>query len=75
MSETELKPGVYQHYKGKEYLVKGVARHSEKEELLVVYQTLYGDYSLWVRPLNMFLETVVVDGMERQRFAFLRQAD
>lgn len=64
-----LEPGRYRHYKGKFYEVIGVARHSESEELLVVYRCLYGDHSLWVRPLQMFLDTVDVDGEEVARFA------
>jgi len=65
---AELKPGVYRHYKGNRYEVIDVARHSETEQQLVVYRTLYGDYSLWVRPLDMFVETVVVDGEDVPRF-------
>ena len=65
-----LELGTYQHYKGKKYLVLGVAKHSETKEDLVVYVTLYeNDMSaLWVRPLKMFLETVSVDGKVVQRF-------
>ncbi|MFT5579725.1 MAG: hypothetical protein ACI9WS_002485 [Paraglaciecola psychrophila] len=66
---TQLKPGVYRHYKGSRYEVIDVARHSETEEQLVVYRTLYGDYSLWVRPLAMFMETLEVDGVTVARFA------
>ena len=54
----ELVPGRYRHYKGRDYIVLGVARHSETEELLVVYRTDYADRSLWVRPLQMFTEQV-----------------
>lgn len=61
-------PGRYRHYKGKDYEVIGTARHSETEEWLVVYRCLYGDYSLWVRPLDMFNETVDVAGEEVPRF-------
>ena len=60
--------GRYRHYKGNEYLVLGVARHSETGEELVVYRPEYGERGLWVRPLAMFLETVVVDGHPRPRF-------
>lgn len=67
--ETTIRPGRYRHYKGKDYEVIGVARHSETEEQLVVYRCLYGDHSLWVRPLAMFAETVVVEGREVPRFA------
>jgi len=65
----ELSPGRYRHYKGRDYIVLGVARHSETGELLVVYRTDYGDRSLWVRPLSMFIEQVCVDGMWQPRFA------
>lgn len=64
-------PGRYRHYKGGEYRVVGVARHSETEELLVVYRPLYGDGDLWVRPLEMFMETVVVAGESVPRFALI----
>ena len=62
-------PGRYRHYKGNDYEVIGTARHSETEEPLVVYRTLYGDFSLWVRPLAMFTETVEVAGTRPPRFA------
>lgn len=68
---TKLKPGRYQHYKGQQYEVIGVARHSETDESMVVYRCLYGDYSLWVRPLTMFCETVEVAGEQVPRFAYL----
>ncbi|MGA7827720.1 MAG: DUF1653 domain-containing protein [Geobacteraceae bacterium] len=65
----KVEPGCYRHYKGKRYQVIGVARHSETEEKLVVYRCLYGDFSLWVRPLEMFLEDVLVEGRSLPRFA------
>ena len=68
---TELKPGRYRHYKGKDYIVLGVARHSETEEELVVYRQDYGDRGLWVRPREMFDETVTVDGRVVQRFGYV----
>ena len=71
MPSNELLPGRYRHYKGGEYEVVGVARHSETDERLVVYRPLYGDGGLWVRPLAMFLETVVVNGSPVPRFAYL----
>lgn len=61
-------PGRYRHYKGNEYTVLGVARHSETQEFLVVYRPEYGERQLWVRPLGMFAETVVVDGRSVPRF-------
>lgn len=63
--------GLYRHYKGNEYLVLDVAQHSETQEYLVVYRCLYGDHSLWVRPYDMFLETVIVDDKKVPRFAFV----
>lgn len=68
-----LEKGIYQHYKGQLYQVLYVATHSETSEQLVVYQCLYGDYSIWVRPLKMFIETVSVDGEVRPRFKFMHQ--
>ena len=64
-------PGRYRHYKGKEYTVIGVARHSETEEELVVYRQEYGDHGLWVRPKDMFLETVEVAGQTVPRFEYI----
>lgn len=66
-----IKPGIYRHYKGNEYEVIGTARHSETLEEVVVYRALYGEYGLWVRPLAMFAETVVVEGKEVSRFAYM----
>jgi hypothetical protein len=63
-----IRPGRYRHYKGNFYEVIDIARHSETEEELVVYRKLYGDHSLWVRPLGMFLEFVVVNGRKQLRF-------
>lgn len=65
---TTIRPGVYRHYKGNEYRVIAIARHSETEEEMVVYRCLYGDHSLWVRPLALFRDTVFVDGREQLRF-------
>jgi len=61
--------GRYRHYKGGEYEVIGVARHSETLEPLVVYRPLYNDSGLWVRPHAMFFEQVVIAGVTRPRFA------
>jgi len=63
------KPGRYRHYKGGEYEVIGVARHSETHEPLVVYRPLHDTTGWWVRPHAMFFGTVVIDGVERKRFA------
>ena len=63
--------GKYRHYKGKEYEVIGLAKHSETLEDLVVYKALYGEGQMWVRPLKMFEEKVVVDGVEVLRYKFI----
>jgi hypothetical protein len=60
--------GRYRHYKGGEYEVIGVARHSETHEPLVVYRPLYNTTGWWVRPHAMFFETVTIDGVARSRF-------
>jgi len=65
---TLLRPGRYRHYKGNLYEVIDTARHSETKELMAVYRCLYGDHSLWVRPLAMFTEEVLVDGRPVPRF-------
>ena len=66
-----IKPGRYRHFKGKEYEVLGVARHSETEDELVVYRALYGDFGLWVRPVSMWNETVERDGKTFRRFTYI----
>ena len=65
---TEPTPGLYRHYKGNEYRVIGLARHTETEETLVVYQALYGARGLWVRPAVMFIESVEISGRSVPRF-------
>jgi hypothetical protein len=71
MPDKKLLAGLYLHYKGQEYEVVDVARHSETQEWVVVYRCLYGDYSLWVRPYDMFIETVVVNEVEVPRFKYI----
>lgn len=66
-----IKPGRYRHFKGKEYEVLGIARHSETEEELVVYRALYGGFGLWVRPVSMWNETVERDGKTFRRFTYI----
>jgi hypothetical protein len=73
---TEIKLGIYEHYKGKKYEVIGIARHSETLEELVVYKALYqskdfGKNSLWVRPKLMFSETINFNNQEIPRFKFV----
>jgi hypothetical protein len=62
-------PGLYRHYKGGQYRVLGTVRHSETLEPMTLYQALYGQQGLWVRPAAMFAETVVIDGVVQPRFA------
>jgi hypothetical protein len=72
--ETFMIPtGTYRHYKGHTYQVLGVAKHSETEEALVVYQALYGTFGLWVRPLEMFCEKIDVEGKFVHRFELIQE--
>ena len=70
---ADIQPGRYRHFKGNEYQVLGIARHSETLEELVVYRALYGDGGLWIRPLAMFLSPVdrekYPDAQQNERFA------
>ena len=67
----EIRPGRYRHFKGNEYEVIGLARHSETQEEMVVYRALYGDFGLWVRPAQMWNETVERDGKTFRRFTYI----
>ena len=67
---TTISPGRYRHYKGNEYLVLGIARHSETDQELVVYRQDYGDHRLWVRPKQMFLESVQIGCRAVPRFRY-----
>jgi len=73
MSELPALPetptGRYRHYKGGEYEVMGVARHSETLEPLVIYRPLYNDSGLWARPYAMFFEQIEIDDRQQPRFA------
>lgn len=71
MENKIFKLGRYRHYKGKEYEVIGIAKHSETLEELVVYRALYGEGQIWVRSMEMFLGEVEVDGKKFSRFSFL----
>ena len=64
-----ISTGLYRHYKGQIYQVMHLARHSETREWLVVYQALYGDYGWWVRPADMFVQEVEINGKRVPRFA------
>ena len=66
-----MKIGKYKHYKGPEYEVLDIAKHSETEEEHVVYRTLYGDFSLWIRPLDMFVEEIEYEGKTVKRFEYI----
>ena len=68
---TEIKLGKYRHFKGMEYEVIAVAKHSETLEPMVVYRALYGDHDVWVRPASMWNETVERDGETVRRFTYV----
>ena len=70
-----IEPGIYRHFKGQFYTVDDVAKHSETDELFVVYRALYGERGLWVRPLEMFDETIEREGVRMKRFAAASEED
>ncbi len=67
----KIKLGKYRHFKGGEYEVTGIAKNSETLEDMVIYRALYGEHSLWVRPVSMWNETVERDGKTLKRFTFI----
>ncbi len=69
--QNTYKAGKYKHYKGNEYELLYTAKHSETLEDMIVYRALYGDFGIWVRPAHMWSETVLHDGKEVERFAFI----
>lgn len=71
----KIRPGRYRHYKGKDYQVLGMAKHSETLDELVLYVPLYGEGGYWVRPAAMFAETVEVNGEPVARFQYLGPLD
>ncbi len=70
-----MKTGIYEHYKGNRYNVIDTVRHSETEELMVLYRALYGDNGLWVRPYTMFFEEVKIDEKMIPRFKYIGDTD
>ena len=68
----EIKLGKYRHFKGNEYEVIGLAKHTETEEELVIYKAIHGNKGLWARPKNMFLEEITRDGKTFKRFEYIR---
>ena len=73
--EPPITLGHYRHYKGGDYTVVGVARHSETTEWMVLYQCQRDNNSLWVRPYEMFLENVIIDGVSQPRFQLIAAQD
>ena len=71
----EIRPGLYRHFKGGEYRVLFMARHSETEEWLVVYQALYGEKGIWVRPASMWNEEVERGGERQKRFTYIGEME
>lgn len=67
----EIRLGKWRHFKGGEYEVLGIAKHSETLEPMVVYRALYGEGGLWTRPLSMWNDTVERDGIAYKRFTFI----
>ena len=67
----EIRPGRYRHFKGNEYEVLGVAKHSETLEAMVVYRALYGEGGLWVRPAEMWNEQVEREDYSGPRFVYI----
>ena len=74
-AKENIRPGRYRHFKGGEYEVLCIARHSEDESPMVVYRPLYNDSGLWVRPADMWNETVVRDGRTYTRFVRVEEQD
>lgn len=72
---NDIKCGKYRHFKGGEYEVLGVARHSETNEEMVVYRALYGEGGLWVRPASMWNETVERNGKTYRRFNYIEEEE
>jgi len=72
--EKNIKTGIYKHYKGNLYEVLDVGRHSETEEWFVIYKTLYGDGGTWLRPYEMFMETIEVEGEALKRFEYMEKS-
>lgn len=73
--ETGIRPGKYRHFKGNEYEVLFLARHSETEEPMVVYRALYGDRDIWVRPASMWNEMIERNGTMFRRFERIERDD
>ena len=71
MKKTQIKIGKYRHFKGGEYEVLYLAKHSETQEELVVYRALYGEGEVWVRPAAMWNEEIERDGKRYKRFTFI----
>lgn len=73
MTKSDIKPGRYRHFKGNEYEVIGLARHSETLEPMVVYRALYGEGGLWVRPATMWNDMIEREGRQYQRFTYIHE--
>ena len=70
-----MKTGIYEHYKGSKYQVIDTVTHSETEELMVLYRTMYGNQDLWVRPYDMFCENITIDSKTVPRFKYIGEED
>ena len=72
---TEIKPGIYRHFKGNKYRLIGIANHSETLEKYVVYQALYGEGEMWIRPAAMWNEEIERDGKRFKRFEYIGEEE
>lgn len=72
LAQSIIVGSLYEHYKGHHYKILGIARHSETLEEMVVYQALYGEGGIWVRPLAMFLENIMFNGQSQPRFKLVQ---
>jgi hypothetical protein len=73
--DNSVQRGLYRHFKGNTYEVIDTARHSETQEDMVVYRALYGDFGLWVRPIDMFTEEVERNGRKMPRFQLIEPSE
>ena len=74
LDKRTIKPGKYRHFKGSEYQVIDTTYHSETLELMVLYRPLYGEGALWVRPYDLFIESLEIEGKRCLRFELIEES-